>query len=79
MSLFHEVVASDKLPGKREDVAALARTEVVPEPVSYTHLQHLRVHGGNIPQRQYVRVPWTLPRTEQERTEGLYRLPIERG
>ena len=41
--------------------------------------QHLRVHGGNIPQRQYVRLPWTLPRTEQGRTEGLYRLPIERG
>ena len=29
--------------------------------------QHLRVHGGNIPQRQYVRLPWTLPRTEQGR------------
>jgi len=29
--------------------------------------------------RQYVRLPWTLPRTEQGRTEGLYRLPIERG
>ena len=30
LHLFHEVPASDKLPGKREDVATLAQTEVIP-------------------------------------------------
>ena len=31
--------ASDKLPGKREDVAALARTEVIPELFRHVHAE----------------------------------------
>ena len=42
LHLFHEVVASDKLPGKREDVAALARTEVVPELFRHVHTERGR-------------------------------------
>ncbi len=36
---FHEVVALQKLPGKREDVAALAHTEVVPELFRHVHTE----------------------------------------
>ena len=47
LRLRHEVTALQKLPGKREDVAALAQTEVVPEPVSYTHLMSASVRAAH--------------------------------
>ena len=40
--LRHEVTASGKLPGKREDVTALAQTEVVPEPFRHVHTERGR-------------------------------------
>ena len=37
--LHHEITASDKLPGKREYVAALAQAEVVPELFRHVHTE----------------------------------------
>ncbi len=53
LRLLHEVAASDKLPGKREDVAALAQTEVVPELFRHVHTERGRALTsvrGKIPQ-----------------------------
>ena len=68
---------------RRKDVATFAQTEVVPELFRHVHTERGRALIAvcllYTSQRQYVRLPWTLPRTEQGRTEGLDRLPIERG
>lgn len=39
LHLFYEVTASDKLPGKCEDVATLAQAEVVPELLLHVHTE----------------------------------------
>ena len=53
LRLLHEVIALQKLPGKREDVAALAQTEVVPELFRHVHTERgcaLAPVRGKIPQ-----------------------------
>ncbi len=39
LRLLHEVIALQKLPGKREDVTALAQTEVVPKLFRHVHTE----------------------------------------
>ena len=53
LRLLHEVVALQKLPGKREDVAALAKPEIVPKLFCHVHTERgcaLAPVRGDIPQ-----------------------------
>ena len=71
--LFHEVAASDKLPGKREDVATLAKTEVVPELFRHVHTERGRALApvrGDIPQLVAASSDRLMPQPCEEVRKG---------
>ena len=67
--LRHEIPASGKLPDKREDVAALAQAEVVPE-----LFRHVHTEGG----RAFTAVWRTIPQLVSAPSDRLMSQPCEK-
>ena len=67
--LRHEIPASGKLPDKREDVAALAQAEVVPE-----LFRHVHTEGG----RAFTAVWRTIPQLVSAPSDRLMPQPCEK-